>query len=151
MNGLGFAPDGASVLFSGLREHAQALWRQSIDSPDVPPERIAFGDQAAAFAVAYGARRLVFERRSPDSNVMRLDLRTRAATPLQFLNSTREDMWPEYSPDGQQIALISTRSGQVEIWVCDSDGRRPGAAHAQQGRPRGGAAMVARRSPLCAA
>ena len=27
LNGLGFAPDGASVLFSGVREHAQALWR----------------------------------------------------------------------------------------------------------------------------
>ena len=143
LNGLGFAPDGASVLFSGLREHAQALWRQSIDSPNVPPERIAFGDQAAAFAVAYGARRLVFERRSPDSNVMRLDLRTRAATPLQFLNSTREDMWPEYSPDGQQIALISTRSGQVEIWVCNSTGGDP----VQLTRNKGGLAEAPRWSP----
>ena len=34
LNGLGFAPDGASVLFSGVREHAQALWRVSIASPD---------------------------------------------------------------------------------------------------------------------
>src|SRR5918995_1475004 len=101
VNGLGFAPDGASVLFSGVREHAQALWRVSIASPDTIA-REPFAEQAAAFDVAYTANRLVFERRSPDSNIMRLDLETRTAMPLQFLNSTREDIWPQCSPDGRQ-------------------------------------------------
>jgi Tol biopolymer transport system component len=104
---------------------------------------VGFGDQAAAFDVAHGAGRLVFERRSPDSNIMRLDLETKAATPLQFLNSTREDMWPEYSPDGKQVALISTRTGQVEIWVCDSAGGDP----VQLTRNKGGLAEAPRWSP----
>jgi Tol biopolymer transport system component/tRNA A-37 threonylcarbamoyl transferase component Bud32 len=142
LNGLGFAPDGGSVLFSGVREHAQALWRLSLSSPGAP-ERVAFGDQAAAFDVAYRANRMVFERRSPDSNVMRLDLESSTATPLQFLNSTREDMWPEYSPDGSRIALVSTRSGQVEIWVCDSAGGDP----VQLTRNRGGLGEAPRWSP----
>ena len=142
VNGLGFAPDGASVLFSGVREHAQALWRVFISSPDTI-ERLPFGEQAAAFDVAPAANRLVFERRSPDSNVMRLDLATRTAMPLQFLNSTREDIWPEYSPDGKQIALISTRSGQLEIWVCDSAGGDP----VQLTRNKGGLGEAPRWSP----
>jgi eukaryotic-like serine/threonine-protein kinase len=142
VNGLGFAPDGASVLFSGVREHAQALWRVSIASPDTI-QREPFGEQAAAFDVAYTANRLVFERRAADSNIMRLDLETRTALPLQFLNSTREDIWPQYSPDGRQIALISTRSGQLEIWVCASAGGDP----VQLTRNKGGLGEAPRWSP----
>lgn len=142
VNGLGFAPDGTSVLFSGVRDHAQALWRVPMRSPD-EIAREPFGEQAAAFDVAYTANRMVFERRSPDSNVMRLDLETSTATPLQFLNSTREDLWPEYSPDGRQIALLSTRSGQVEVWVCDSTGGDP----VQLTRNKGGLGEAPRWSP----
>ena len=131
VNGLGFAPDGASVLFSGVREHAQALWRVSIEFPGLPIERHRVrGAGRGLRCRLLAANRLVFERRSPDSNVMRLDLETRTAMPLQFLNSTREDMWPQYSPDGRQIALISTRSGQLEIWVCDSAGGDPCSSRA---------------------
>jgi eukaryotic-like serine/threonine-protein kinase len=142
VNGLGFAPDGASVLFSGVREHAQSLWRVLISSPE-SIERVPFADQAAAFDVAYTANRLVFERRSPDSNIMRLDMATGTAMPLQFLNSTREDLWPEYSPDGRQIALISTRSGQVEVWVCGSAAGDP----VQLTRNNGGLGEAPRWSP----
>jgi len=124
VNGLGFMPDGQSVLFSAVREHVRGLWRLPL-APTGGLERVAFGDQVAAFDVAHHAGRLVFERHSPDSNVMRLDVETRTATPLQFLNSTREDLWPAYSPDGKQIALVSSRTGQVEIWVCDSTGGDP--------------------------
>ena len=133
VNGLGFTPDGESVLFSGVREHVQALWRLSVSATG-GLERVAFADQAAAFDVAYPAGRLVFERRSPDSNVMRLDVETRTAMPVQFLNSTREDLWPSYSADGKQIALVSSRTGQVEIWVCDTTGGDP----VQLTRNRGG-------------
>jgi eukaryotic-like serine/threonine-protein kinase len=142
LDGIGFSPDGSSVLFSGAREHAQALWRVPIGSPD-RIQREPFGEQAAAFDVAYTANRLVFERRSPDSNIMRVDLQTSTATPLQFLNSTREDLWPEYSPDGRQIALISTRSGQLEVWVCDSTGGDP----VQLTRNNGGLGEAPRWSP----
>ena len=109
------------------------------------PERVAFGDQAAAFDVAYRPGRLVFERRSPDSNVMRLDVEMRTATPLQFLNSTREDLWPAYSPDGKHIALVSSRTGQVEIWVCESTGGDPVQLTRNRRRTRRRAAMVPRR------
>ena len=74
---------------------------------------------------------------------MRLDVETRTAMPLQFLNSTREDLWPEYSPDGKQIALVSSRSGQVEIWVCDSTGGDP----VQLTRNKGGLGEAPRWSP----
>jgi Tol biopolymer transport system component len=42
-----------------------------------------------------------------------------------FIYSTRDDTSPEFSPDGKKIAFLSTRSGNTEIWVCDSDGSSP--------------------------
>ncbi len=47
----------------------------------------------------------------------------RSAAPL--LPTTRQDWGPDYSPDGKKLAFYSSRSGFIEIWVCDSDGLRP--------------------------
>jgi Tol biopolymer transport system component len=39
-----------------------------------------------------------------------------------LISSTRLDTNPQYSPDGKRIAFTSTRTGTLQIWVCDSDG-----------------------------
>src|SRR5262249_36642006 len=39
------------------------------------------------------------------------------------LNSSQEDMNPQYSPDGNSIVFMSTRSGSYQIWVCDREGQ----------------------------
>ena len=42
-----------------------------------------------------------------------------------FIYSTRDDHGPQFSPDGKRIAFVSNRSGNQEIWVCDSDASSP--------------------------
>ena len=46
------------------------------------------------------------------------------------------DKWPSWSPDGSQIAFVSDRSGEEEIYLVPQDGSKP----AEQ-ITRGGSAM----------
>jgi dipeptidyl aminopeptidase/acylaminoacyl peptidase len=46
-------------------------------------------------------------------------------SPTRLIFSTHMDTNPQYSPDGSRIAFTSSRSGTVQIWVCDKDGSDP--------------------------
>lgn len=39
--------------------------------------------------------------------------------------SSQADRSPQLSPDGTQIAFVSTRSGYPELWITDAGGNRP--------------------------
>src|SRR6516225_7279261 len=45
--------------------------------------------------------------------------------PTKLIASTEFDGSQQFSPDGKRIVFASSRSGSVEIWVCDSDGSNP--------------------------
>src|SRR5262249_38633714 len=51
----------------------------------------------------------------------------------EFASSTRNEDNPQFSADGRKIAFTSDRSGNVEIWVCNSD-----SSHAVQVTSMGG-------------
>jgi Tol biopolymer transport system component len=81
-------------------------------------------------------------------SIWRVDLRDpgrKPGTPFKLILSTRNDLWPTYSPDGKRIAFSSDRSGKPEVWVCDSDGSNPvqltsfreGEAHGPKWSPDG--------------
>jgi Tol biopolymer transport system component len=43
--------------------------------------------------------------------------------PQTFASSTRDERSPHYSPDGKRVAFQSNRSGSMNVWVCDADGK----------------------------
>jgi Tol biopolymer transport system component len=47
-----------------------------------------------------------------------------AQTARPFIQSTRNDVQAQFSPDGQKIVYMSERSGSSEIWICDREGRQ---------------------------
>ncbi len=87
-----------------------------------PPERIE-GFDGHDPAISQQAHRLAFARQLKNVNIWRFDLKTSGEdAAIQFINSTRWDSNPQFSRDGKKITFTSSRSGEMEIWVCDSDG-----------------------------
>jgi Tol biopolymer transport system component/DNA-binding winged helix-turn-helix (wHTH) protein len=130
--------DGREIVFSSLGQDS-GLWRIAVSgSEDREPHRlVALGENAVSPAISHRGHRLVYSHFlfSP-SSIWRIaapggprarDEKSAAsvnrATP--FISSTRDDQTPQFSPDGKRITFQSTRSGNSEIWVCDSDGSNP--------------------------
>jgi dipeptidyl aminopeptidase/acylaminoacyl peptidase len=76
---------------------------------------------------------LAFVESSVDLDIWRVDgpahvrggIAAALLPPTRLISSTMLDTNPQYSPDGSKIAFTSSRSGTVQIWVCDSDGSNP--------------------------
>jgi Tol biopolymer transport system component/DNA-binding winged helix-turn-helix (wHTH) protein len=80
--------------------------------------------------LARAADRLVYESRHEIQNIMELSLTggggsAHEAEPLIVSNVL--DCEPAWSPDGNEIAFVSTRSGYRELWICERD-----ASHLRQ-------------------
>jgi Tol biopolymer transport system component len=87
------------------------------------PERLnIIGYQPNDVIVSRMGEHLVYSHESEDANIWRVSLTgghsMQAST---FVASTRYDARPSYSADGKRIAFESSRSGSVEIWVCNDD------------------------------
>ena len=119
-------PDSAEVIVSAKG----ALWRLAIAEGSVA-ERLPFVGEDGTMPVvsrpAPGrAARLVYVRSFADHNIWRVDAPVAgaavAAPPFAAITSTRREGTPAFSPDGQRVAFISTRSGENELWVSDPAG-----------------------------
>jgi Tol biopolymer transport system component len=89
-------------------------------------ERLLPVESVAAWYPSYSTadHRLVYQRRTIDTDVMRLDL-VKGGAPMDthpLIMSTFQEFEAKYSPDGTKIAFISTRSGQQAIWRANADG-----------------------------
>ncbi|MEM9360362.1 MAG: hypothetical protein AAGB04_29645, partial [Pseudomonadota bacterium] len=86
---------------------------------------VAFGVNASYLRIARGTNRMVAEEVFVDHNIWRYPGPNGdpALPPQRIINSTRDEIAPRYSPDGNNLAFMSSRSGNWEIWLSDSDGR----------------------------
>lgn len=108
----------------------RVFWRTSLDWMGRPVSRMIspLGQdviQPTAARTSDGKIRLVYQRELGDPNIWRLDLDRPDGKPLTaipLIVSSEKDTTAAYSPDGQQIAFASTRSGSWELWICDADG-----------------------------
>jgi Tol biopolymer transport system component/DNA-binding winged helix-turn-helix (wHTH) protein len=120
--------DGRDLVFSsGGALSGGTLWRVSASGGK--PERLSIGGDSATYpAVSSRASRLAYVHEWMDANIWRIEIRHPArsvSSPTKLIASTRHEAGPQFSPDGKRIAFHSNRSGSVEIWVYDADGRHP--------------------------
>jgi WD40 repeat protein len=129
-----WSADGREVIFSSwLFVRYPGLWRVVIPSligPPAEPQRLtSLGENIFDPAISLRGRRLTYAHLLFHASIGRIAASgagtssargASSARPLIF--STRDDLEPQFSPDGRRIAFVSTRSGNSEIWVCNSDG-----------------------------
>jgi Tol biopolymer transport system component len=120
IKGLDWTADGREIVFSSNRKGAHSLWKVPISGGPPEPLRVPAND-ATQPAVARRGNRLVFESRVRDTNIWRAST-SKGSPPQRLIASTHEDQYPQYSPDGRFIVFESSRSGNEEIWMSDSEG-----------------------------
>ncbi|MBV9306762.1 MAG: PD40 domain-containing protein [Acidobacteriaceae bacterium] len=125
-------PDGRSLLFTRYNLPGQhSLWKIALSSTlHLEPLPVS-ADDASALALSARGDRLLYTRQMNNANLWSVEVRASESigqakvVPRQWGISSREDWTPSFSPDGQQVAFQSTRSGWSEIWIADRDGSHP--------------------------
>jgi eukaryotic-like serine/threonine-protein kinase len=134
--GLSFAPawlsDGDLLFVSGRSIAEQRLWRMKTAPNQRATSLGSLGDNLSGPTTARPRSgegvRVVYERRSSDTNIWRLDLAAGSSGSLtRVASSSADDNDPSLSPLGNEIAFSSNRSGTYQLWLSDTDG-----SHARQ-------------------
>jgi Tol biopolymer transport system component len=123
-----WSPDGRFVYFSSSRGGTLNVWKIAVDTGE--PRRITagVGDDAEIDLSADG-KRLVFSSYHANVNLAEVRIQGKTKAALQWLttDSARGEHAPSYSPDGREIAYMSSHSGSEHesIWVMNADGSQP--------------------------
>jgi Tol biopolymer transport system component/DNA-binding winged helix-turn-helix (wHTH) protein len=120
IGGLAWSGDARRIVFSSGFTGGD-LWEVSLARPN-RPEKLPFGHDATDVAISPVANRLALKQNHMNTNIWRVDLSDPQAKAQKIVVSSREQISPNYSPDGTQIAFSSNRSGSFEVWVADADG-----------------------------
>jgi len=122
IRGVAWTQDGKQIVYV-LSDYGNAnfhLMRIQVRSGALPERLLYAGDQLwMGVAIAPHGNRLAYAKNLLDQDIWQIQLGT---PPRNFVASNRIESLPQYSPDGRQVAFSSDRSGQMEIWVCDSQG-----------------------------
>jgi Tol biopolymer transport system component/DNA-binding winged helix-turn-helix (wHTH) protein len=141
---LAWMPGGREILFLSNRSGGgfSSLWRIPA-SGGTPALVESAGTDLSSFAISRRSNRLAWSQTIANINVWQIELAgttTLRHSAKTLISSTRQDVSPQFSPDGRKIVFASNRAGNWEIWVCDSDGRNAAPLtsfnHLTTGSPR---------------
>ncbi len=125
ITGLTWTADARTILLSAWLAGERLLWRISV--PEGTSARYATAADTVRYpSISIQGNRLAYTQENrTQTNIWRLPGPKATGSvrlPEQLIKSSRRDSNPDFSPDGSKIAFQSNRTGNNNIWVCDSDG-----------------------------
>jgi Tol biopolymer transport system component len=120
--------DGRDILYVTYLDGNTVIKRIPVQGGGQPEVVFTVGQRATSTALSPDGGRLVYAAAQDDLDIAVLSLNGDSLhpnPPHRLISSTRTDMSPQISPDGTRIAFASRRSGPMEIWVADRDGKNP--------------------------
>jgi Tol biopolymer transport system component/serine/threonine protein kinase len=124
--------DGHEIVFADWSA-GSSLWRVAASSstgqPAEPRRLASLGTNIDHPAISPHGNRLAYAHEIFHTSIVRIaapgaggNSPNAAGTLRLLISSSRDDDSPQFSPDGKRIAFVSARSGNAEVWVCNSDG-----------------------------
>ena len=121
-------PASGRLAFLSNRNGPWQVWTIRVQGSRASSPRLlqTFGDTVVFPSFTRDGRMLVFSARVENANTWRMDRNPNGRAfqqPRKLEGSTRLDRHPRISPDGKRIAFQSDRTGFLEIWISDMDGK----------------------------
>jgi Tol biopolymer transport system component len=130
IEGVAWAPDAGGVFFSAIDAAGPSLWTiPSTPRPGERPVRVPGSEGIAkapttAKRPTAGAATLAFVNVPTTSSLWRWDRRASPAG-RRMTSARLGERQPALSPDGRQVAFVSSRTGRPEVWVDSIEGGAP--------------------------
>ncbi len=117
------------LVYASDKQAFQALWLLQLDTLEV-----SYLGARRARRPAYNmpTNLLIYEDWQYQANIWALDLAS-GNQPQPLIVSTRYDNQPVFSPDDQQLAFGSNRTGIESIWLANADGSQARQAYSVSG------------------
>jgi dipeptidyl aminopeptidase/acylaminoacyl peptidase len=113
--------DGSELLCVVGDGEDRTLRRISVRENRVNQPLPSIGVLGQHLTISPGGDRLIYSNFTWEGDIWQLNLMENTA-PVRLIASTVEDLMPQFSPDGKKIAFLSNRSGNLALWVAESNG-----------------------------
>ncbi|OJJ18002.1 hypothetical protein BKI52_29560 [marine bacterium AO1-C] len=116
-----WSPDGKKIAFARAYRNTEGVWTEEIwimNADGSEQKQIKPLNGGGPYFTQNG--KIVFHSKSNTSEICIANID--GSNLIKLTNNNAEDWHPEVSPDGKQVAFMSTRDGKKEIYVMNIDG-----------------------------